>query len=193
MAAQTRESLLDAAGQLIKAGQPVKLSEVAALAGVSRQTLYNEFGSRDRLLEALSLRVGQRVLAESVRAAREAPGDVGDAVRASTIVGLRAATTDPLVKAGLLGPSAELLPFVTTSSGALLDLFRDACAAVLLERWPRLDPVETRWAMEMGFRLSLSHLVLPTEPIEVTAAHTAIVMRRLLGPTDPQETGKQSN
>ena len=185
MAAQTRGSLLDAAAQLITAGQPVRLSEVAALAGVSRQTLYNEFGSRDRLLEALSLRIGQRVLAESVRAAREAPGDVGDAVRASTIVGLRAAVTDPLVKAGLLGTPAELLPFVTTSAGSLLTLFRDGCTAVLLERWPHLDPAETRWAMEMGVRLSLSHLVLPTEPIEVTAAHTAIVMRRLLGPTDP--------
>lgn len=181
MAAQTRESLLDATAQLITAGRPVRMSDVAALAGVSRQTLYNEFGSRDRLLEALSLRVGQRVLAEVVRAAREAPGDLGDAVRASTIVGLRAAVADPLVKAGLLGPSAELLPFVTTSAGGLLNLFRDGCAEVLLERWPQLDPAETRWAMEMGVRLSLSHLVLQTEPIEVTAAHTAIVMRRLLG------------
>ncbi|HEY3752295.1 MAG TPA: TetR/AcrR family transcriptional regulator [Pseudonocardiaceae bacterium] len=186
MTAQTRESLLDATAGLITAGRTVNLSDVAGLAGVSRQTVYNEFGGRDRLLAALALREGRRVLAEVVRAAREAPGDLGDAMCASTIVGLRAASDDPLVKAGLVGASAPLLPYVTNGAGALLTLLRDGCVEVLLERWPQLDPAETRWAMEMGVRLALSHIVLQTEPIEVTAAHTAIVMRRLLGPTEKQ-------
>jgi AcrR family transcriptional regulator len=188
MTARTRAVLLDAAAKIITAGRPANLSDVATEANVSRQTLYNEFGGRDGLLRALSLREGQRILADVVRAAREAPGDLGDAVCAATIVGLRAAADDPLVKAGIIGASAELLPFVTTGGGALLTLLRDGCAEVMLDRWPRLDPAETRWAMEMGVRLALSHMVLHTEPIEVTAAHAAIVMRRLLGPTDRQET-----
>lgn len=186
MTARTREALLDAAARIITSGRPVTLSGVAADAGVSRQTLYNEVGGREGLLQALSLREGQRILADVVRAARDAPGDVGDAVGAATIVGLRAAADDPLVKAGVIGASAELLPFVTTAGGALLTLLRDGCAEVLLDRWPRLDPAETRWAMEMGVRLALSHMVLHTEPIEVTAAHAAIVMRRLLATTDRQ-------
>jgi AcrR family transcriptional regulator len=187
MSARTREALLDAAAGIIMSGRPATMSGVAAAAGVSRQTVYNEFGGREDLLRALSLREGRRILADVVRAAREAPGDVGDVVSAATVVGLRAAADDPLVKAGVVG-GTELLPFVTTAGGALLTLLRDGCAEVLLDRWPTLDPAETRWAVEMGVRLALSHLVLHTEPIEVTAAHAAIMMRRLLGPTDRQTT-----
>src|SRR5215472_2203730 len=132
MTARTREALLDAVAGIITSGRPVNLSDVAAEAGVSRQTVYNEFGGREGLLQAVSLREAQRVLADVVRATREAPGDVGDAVRAGTIVGLRAAAENPLVKAGVVGAMAELLPFVTTGGGALLTLLRDGCAQVLL-------------------------------------------------------------
>ena len=47
----TRDALLDAAYDVVVAGdwQSARMVDVAAAAGVSRQTLYNEFGSKDAL------------------------------------------------------------------------------------------------------------------------------------------------
>src|SRR5690606_11304926 len=50
-----RESLLDAAYAALarRPWSAVRMVDVAAAAGVSRQTLYNEFGSKDGLARAL--------------------------------------------------------------------------------------------------------------------------------------------
>src|SRR4051812_47333613 len=50
-----RESLLDAAYTALarRAWSAVRMVDVAAVAGVSRQTLYNEFGSKEGLARAL--------------------------------------------------------------------------------------------------------------------------------------------
>lgn len=69
-----RESLLDAAGAAL-AGLPwslVRMIDVAAVAGVSRQTLYNEFGTKDGLARALVRREADAYLAGVDRALREA-------------------------------------------------------------------------------------------------------------------------
>ncbi len=50
----TRQAVLDAARQLIAAGSVASVGAIAAQAGVSRITVYNRFGSRARLLEALA-------------------------------------------------------------------------------------------------------------------------------------------
>ena len=79
-----REALLDAAYEAIVAGDwtGARMADLAARAGVSRQTLYNEFGNRDQLAAALALREAERFRALTGHAARAAPGDVGDATAA---------------------------------------------------------------------------------------------------------------
>ncbi|MBR7540612.1 TetR/AcrR family transcriptional regulator, partial [Mycobacterium tuberculosis] len=62
----------------------ITLADVAGRAGVSRQTLYNEFGSRAGLAQAYALRLADD-LVDHVRAA--VTGNVGDA-RASFREGL---------------------------------------------------------------------------------------------------------
>ena len=60
-----RTTLLDAARALLgeRGWARVTMADVAARVGVSRQTLYNTFGSRDELAQALVLREQERMLA----------------------------------------------------------------------------------------------------------------------------------
>ncbi|WP_189962727.1 TetR/AcrR family transcriptional regulator [Streptomyces violascens] len=86
-----RESLLDAALSAL-AGLPwsgVRMVDVASAAGVSRQTLYNEFGSKDGLARALVrreadvyLRGVDRALAESPQASPTGSGAGGTPTQA---------------------------------------------------------------------------------------------------------------
>ncbi|MCF2529920.1 TetR/AcrR family transcriptional regulator [Yinghuangia soli] len=179
-----REALLDAARDAAVAGlwATTRMADVAAAAGVSRQTLYNEFGSKEALAEALTRREADRFLAGTAEACRNSPGDAGDCVRASTVWALTEARQNLLVKAALTDEAAGLLPTLTTRSAGLLVLFRDAAAAVILERWPHLDSDEVAWVAELAVRLTVSHLVVPTEAVEVTADHIALMVRRLLAP-----------
>ena len=76
---RTRESILQAAFDLWLA-QPydeVTLEAVAAAAGVSRQTVHRQFGSKEDLLVAV---IDWRRPREDEADARVAPGDVDDAV-----------------------------------------------------------------------------------------------------------------
>src|SRR4051794_33776613 len=93
-----REALLDAAYSAL-AGRPwsgVRMVDVAAAAGVSRQTLYNEFGSKDGLGRALVRREADAYLA-GVDSALAAPrsADPGDALAAVVEWTVRRARANP--------------------------------------------------------------------------------------------------
>ncbi|MEH6379323.1 helix-turn-helix domain-containing protein, partial [Streptomyces sp. KLMMK] len=70
-----RELLLDAAFAALRTRpwNGVRMVDVAAAAGVSRQTLYNEFGSKDGLARALVRREAETFLAGVERALAAAP------------------------------------------------------------------------------------------------------------------------
>ena len=182
-----REALLDAAYEAIVAGDwsGARMADLAARAGVSRQTLYNEFGTRDQLAAALALREAERFRTLTGQAARTAPGDAGDATAAAVVAALTAALDNPLIKATLTDDTSGLLPYLTTRSEAIMDVFREDSIAIFAERWPELaDRPEVRaevgWISETAFRLVISHLIIATEPVETTGAHVAEVVRRLM-------------
>jgi len=76
---RTRARILAAAGELVaEFGPSSGLGKVAARAGVSRVTVYNQFGSKARLLDALTARAG--ILPQNPSAGE--PGDpAGDLTR----------------------------------------------------------------------------------------------------------------
>ncbi|MEV6651376.1 TetR/AcrR family transcriptional regulator [Streptomyces sp. NPDC051219] len=130
-----RESLLDAAFVAL-AGRPwpmVRMVDVAAAAGVSRQTLYNEFGSKDGLARALARRETDAYLrgVDQALSAGTAPGDRLAAVAEWTV---RAARGNPLVRALLTGCWSERMPAprpAPSRSQALVPAQRRADAGML--------------------------------------------------------------
>ncbi|CAM5454777.1 hypothetical protein SALBM135S_04374 [Streptomyces alboniger] len=114
-----RESLLDAAyTALARRSWPgVRMVDVAAVAGVSRQTLYNEFGSKDGLARALLRRETDGYLhgVERALAEEREPADRLAAVAAWTV---GAARGNPLVRAALTGCWGERLPAPSRVTGS---------------------------------------------------------------------------
>ncbi|OIK27745.1 TetR/AcrR family transcriptional regulator [Streptomyces malaysiense] len=109
--AAARVSLLDAAlAALARRPWPaVRMVEVAAAAGVSRQTLYNEFGGKDGLARALVRRAADDYLA-GVQRALAGGGGSWDRLTATAEWTVTAAQDDALVRALLTGCWSERLP-----------------------------------------------------------------------------------
>ena len=179
----TRDLLLDAAADAVLAGtdwDKVRMADVARAAGVSRQTLYYEFGSRDALAQALALREAERYMAGAEAAMTGHEGTPGEAVAAATQYTLTEAAGNPLLKAVLTDDTGGLLPFLTTRSEALLAAARERCASYLSEHWPDLPAERVALVADAVNRLTLSHLVLPGGRPDQVAADIAHLVDALL-------------
>ncbi|SOD83885.1 TetR/AcrR family transcriptional regulator [Streptomyces sp. Ag109_G2-15] len=112
-----RESLLDAAYTALgrRPWSAVRMVDVAAAAGVSRQTLYNEFGSKEGLARALVRREADGYLA-GVERALAAHTDPRDRLTATAEWMASAARDNALVRAMLTGCWSERLPTPTLSA-----------------------------------------------------------------------------
>ncbi|ARF75115.1 TetR family transcriptional regulator [Kitasatospora albolonga] len=137
-----REALLDAALRALaeRPWRTVRMVEVAALAGVSRQTLYNEFGTKGGLATALLRRAADGYLA-GVDRALAAPAPEHPAAVAHWTV--RAAREDPLVRGLLTGLWGEWSPrpgHEVPAPAQLLGLARDRMVAASETVTPPLPP-----------------------------------------------------
>src|ERR1700691_897669 len=73
-----RDSVLDAMRDLLmpRDWSAITLSDVARTAGISRQTIYNEFGSRQGLAQGYALRLADRLVGAVEEAIYANVGDV---------------------------------------------------------------------------------------------------------------------
>ena len=186
-ARSTRDALLDAAYDVVVAGEweSARMLDVAAAAGVSRQTLYNEFGSKDAFAQALAMREAQRFIDGTNRILDEVnPTAPGDAVAAATEWTIREASNNPLLKAVLTDDASELLPFLTTRGDAIINAARSNIESYWSVQWPELDPADVALAAETVARLTVSYLVLPSDrpdgSAEAIAARLSHLVERLL-------------
>ncbi|GAB3082455.1 TetR/AcrR family transcriptional regulator [Micromonospora schwarzwaldensis] len=175
---EARNAIVEAArAQTVACGwDGVRMGAVAEAAGVSRQTVYNEFGTKAGLAEALARREVDRFVGD----VRAALGEHGADVRAAAYAAIRrtlaAAADNPLVKAILTsarGGSDELLPYLTTRSELVLTESTTA-----LREWagchlPDADPAALAFAADSVVRLVVSHIVLPRAPVDETAGKLA--------------------
>jgi AcrR family transcriptional regulator len=181
-----RDALLAAARRVVVSGEweRMPLAELAGRAGVSRQTLYKEFGSKDGLAQALSANETEIYLTELATVLESYPDDPVAGTRAAVAHTLRTGADDALLKAILSsarGPS-DLLPLLTTRAEPLLESSRKLLAGYLTGHWPHLSTRDVALVADSAIRLTVSHLVLPLAPIERTADDIATLVARALPP-----------
>ncbi|MFE1246713.1 TetR/AcrR family transcriptional regulator [Streptomyces sp. NPDC058735] len=178
-----RESLLDAAFTALacRPWTAVRMVDVAAAAGVSRQTLYNEFGSKDGLARALVRREADAYLA-GVDRALAGPCDLEDRLTAAAEWTTAVARDNALVRALLTGCWGERLPSPILSSvpsasavpaqrradgplpspGDLVALVRDRAVGVLAGPGrPGPGTADLARSCELAVRLALSCVAAP--------------------------------
>jgi AcrR family transcriptional regulator len=176
-----RDTVLDAVGELASARpwSEVTMAEVAIAAGVSRQTLYNTFGSRQEMAQAYVMREAERFVDAVSGAIRSRPDDPRGALRAALEIFLGAAETHPLIRAVASADSGEeFLPLVTTRGGPLVADVTGRLSDLMLETWPGLPRSDARLVADCLVRLAISHAALPAG----TPARTADSVARILGP-----------
>ncbi|WP_097985551.1 TetR/AcrR family transcriptional regulator [Streptomyces sp. f150] len=189
-----RQALLDAALRAL-AGRPwraVRMVDVATLAGVSRQTLYNEFGTKGGLAGALLRGAADGYLAGVDRALTAPAPDRPAAVALWT---LRSARQDVLVRALLTGHWAEGLPRPDRrpdprgrtggkpppEPGELLALVRDRMAAA--------SPGVTAGRCETVLRLALSCVIVPVPDDDVMDSRALRLVREATRPMALEAAG----
>ncbi|AXK31523.1 TetR/AcrR family transcriptional regulator [Streptomyces armeniacus] len=194
-----RETLLEAAHAAVSA-RPwagVRMVEIAASAGVSRQTLYNEFGSKEGLGSAL---VSQRVTdfldsaaAVAAQSARKGADPAASCAAAAAWM-LRTAPGEPLVRAALTGCWGRRMPLPAqerpAEPGELAAELRDRLVAGFAAQGggggsagsgAAHDAATLSRACEAGLRLTLSYLVAPVKgPEEELGVRVDEVVRALL-------------
>ncbi len=181
-----RRTLLDAMRDQLATREwsAVTMAEVARAAGVSRQTLYKAFGSRQEFAQAYVLREVDGFL-EAVEAAVQAHlADPPRALAAAFDVFLETAAQDPLVRAIVSGEGGdELLPLVTTQGQPVLEHATERLAAFLLEGWPQIAAADARLLAECVVRLAISYAALPSGMgPEAVATLLGPYVERLLAP-----------
>lgn len=174
------DSILDAVGTALveDTWHDVTMAEIAGRAGVSRQTLYNAFGSRDELAEAYLIREAGRFIAAIEDAVAGSAPDARLALRSAAELLLSLASSHPMVRALSTQQGEELVALATVRGGALLIGMTERLSELIGANWPDADPDGVRLLAATLVRLAISHVVLPTGEPEATAADIV----RTLGP-----------
>ena len=167
-----RGSILDGMRDMLltRDWSSITLSDVAKAAGISRQTIYNEFGSRQGLAEGYALRLADRL----VDAVDDAiGGNVGD-VYAAFLEGFRAffaeSAADPLVISLLTGAAKpDLLQIITTDSAPIISRCSERLTATFMDSWVRASEEDAGVLARAIVRLAMSYVSMPPGPADLGA------------------------
>jgi AcrR family transcriptional regulator len=169
-----RDTLFDAARDQVqqRPWADVTMADVASAAGVSRQTLYKEFGTRDEFSAAFVIHEGERFLDSVEQVVRANYDDPHAAIAGAFEAFLTAAGEDALVRILLSDDgTGGMLPLVTTQSTPVVQWATQRLAAVIHEGWPQASEADTRLLAESLVRLAISHVTVPGgSPLETAAA-----------------------
>ncbi|MCX7621640.1 MAG: TetR family transcriptional regulator [Acidimicrobiales bacterium] len=174
-----RERLLDAAVRAAAVHGLAKLSvgDVARAAGLSRQTLYKYFPSKEALIAEAVSREADAMIAEVVAAA-DAHDDPRDALEAAIVTTLRLARAHPLLDRLITTEPEALLPVLMSRQGPVLATVRAVVAQIVERKLPNLAPEELRHSADLLARVLLSYAMNPPEE---TPEQVAAFMADLVG------------
>ncbi len=179
-----RDRLLDAAAAAFReeGWRRLTMAKIADRAGVSRQTVYNEFGTKQQMAEQLIMRELETFL-DIVRQQFEAENEFVPAVRSAVEGALTTAERNPLLRSVLesQGGDAELLPFIVQSQW-LVDRATAFLVDLVVARFADLPMPAERLgvALESVVRLVLSHVTRPSRSPRETADDLAFIVAAVL-------------
>jgi AcrR family transcriptional regulator len=182
MVDRLRERLLDAA--LVTTSErgwsAVTMAGLGQAAGVSRQSVYNEFGSKEQVAAAMVAREVGRFLnaVDDALATGHTPTDAVERA-AGTVFAM--AEENPLLRSMLgaaAGVDSPVLPLLTTQSQPVIDAAVHRICQHLIDRFQDLPgDTDLRLAVDAIVRVVLSHVV---QPGPSDAADIAFIAERLL-------------
>jgi AcrR family transcriptional regulator len=177
-----RTSLLDAACDQLNQRRwaDVTMAGVALAAGVSRQTLYKQFGSREEFARVLMIREADRLLSAVEKVVNAHLEDLVSALVGALGVLVQAPADNALVRAVVYGQGAdELLALLMAGKDrSLVELMTEHLTQLVLAGWPRLDRRVASTLSECLVRLAVGYTVLPSGGFGIGHAPVAA----LLGP-----------
>jgi AcrR family transcriptional regulator len=157
-----RDTVITAVDDLVRARgwAATTMSDVAAASGVSRQTLYNEFGSRSALVEAYMAREIEGLVAEVAATVRAHPDNAHQALRTAFELFLKLASDEPVVQ--IIVADAEDGELIRLLTGLGQRLASERIAHLIPEVWPQVSPADAQLVAESLVRLAISHALLPS-------------------------------
>ncbi len=175
-AVDTRGRILDAAFDAIAVFGIARLSleDVARRAGLSRQTLYRYFRTKDDVVAAVILREEESLL-DLVTAAGATHRDLREALEASILATLVAAREHPLLGRLLETEPERVLPFLMSDEAPVLSAATPAVAELLVARLPSVDTARARRTADAVTRLIVSWVVNPPADELTDLAHDLAV------------------
>jgi AcrR family transcriptional regulator len=183
----TPERILEAAFEAIQdfGLTRVTVEDVAGRAGLSRQTLYRYFPSKDSLIIALVSREEERLL-EGVRTAFLEHQDLYSAVTASVRFCIEHAREHPLLARLIGADQATFLPYVTTKAQPAIVRARETLLELLGSRVggaDLLDMEELRTIVDGTVRAVTSYIITPSDrTIDQIATTVARVLIAVVAP-----------
>jgi AcrR family transcriptional regulator len=174
-----RDSILDGMRELLltRDWSSITLSDVAKAAGISRQTIYNEFGSRHGLAQGYALRLADRLVDQIHDAINDNVGDI----YAAFLQGFRdffaESAADPLVISLLTGTSKpDLLQIITTDSAPIISRCSTRLTESLMASWVRASQEDAGVLARAIVRLAMSYVSMPPEANHDVARDLARLM-----------------
>lgn len=184
-AAAERRTAVFAALRALLLEQPwgeLTLEAVARDAGVSRQTLYNAFGSRSGLARAYTVHLADALCALIADTLAAHADDPRHGLEEALRFFLETAAEDPLIVRVRAGEAHhDLARIVTTDAGPLLVRVAARLEEAAHSAWPRTDPTGLATLARTLARLALSYVTTPPEYDE-SPATIAAGLATLLAP-----------
>jgi len=161
-----RDSILDGMRELLQTRDwsQITLADVAKAAGISRQTIYNEFGSRQGLAQGYALRLADRLVDEVDEAIANNVGDIHAAFLAGFRKFFTESAADPLVISLLTGSAKpDLLQLITTDSAPIITRASQRLTESFQSSWVRASEEDAGVLARAIVRLAMSYVSMPPE------------------------------
>lgn len=173
-----RHTIVTAVDELVRTRgwSATTMADVATIAGVSRQTVYNEFGTRQALIQAYVLREIEALVGAVEVHVRAHADDARAALSGAFGLFLELASDEPLVRVIVADAEGGELIQLLTATG--LTVATDRVGTLIEEVWPQAGPDDARLIAASLTRLAISHALVPTGNPDDSAAEVT----RLVGP-----------